>query len=158
MLEGDARIRPANPEDAERLTELAWRSKSYWDYAPEMMNEFGASLTVTQEFLEQNPTYLIENNDFGELLGFYALERDADGQWWLRRHWVVPEYIGTGVGQLLFLHACELAETVGAEKLRILADPNAESFYLHMGAERVGEEKALFGAVEMVLPVLEIKV
>lgn len=158
MLEGDARIRPANPEDAEALTELAWRSKSYWDYPPELMNEFSVSLTVTAEFLEQNPTYLIENEDFGEILGFYALEPDDGGRWWLRRHWVLPEYIGAGIGQLLFLHACELAETVGAEKLHILSDPNAESFYLHMGAERVGEERALFGAVELVLPVLEIKV
>lgn len=158
MLEGNVRIRAARPEEAEALSDLAWRSKSYWGYTPELMNDFSVSLAMTQEFMEQNPTYLIENEDFSEVLGFYALERDADCQWWLRRHWVAPEHIGTGIGQLLFLHACELAETVGAEKLRILSDPNAEAFYLRMGAERVGEQNTRFGEAEFVLPVLEIKV
>lgn len=158
MLDDSVRIRAANPEEAEVLTDLAWRSKNYWGYSPEEMNEFSVFLTVTLDFLENNPTYLIEDEDLNEILGFYSLEKTADGEWWLLRHWVVPERIGTGVGQLLFLHACEIAETVGAEKLRILSDPNAEAFYLHMGAGRVGEEIRKFGAAERVMPVLEIKV
>lgn len=158
MLEDNVRIRSAHPEEAETLSELAWLSQSYWDYSPEQMGDFSASLTVTQEFLEQNPTYLIENEDFGEVIGFYSLEQSADEQWWLRRLWVVPSHIGTGMGQLLFLHACELAETMGAEKLCILSNSNAEAFYLRMGAERIGEEKVRYGAADFLLPVLEIKV
>lgn len=158
MLDDNVRIRAALPEDAEILSELAWRSKNYWNYTPEQMNEFSDFLTITPKFLEQHPTYLIESGNFSEVLGFYALEQDACGRWWLRRQWVVPEHIGTGIGQLLFLHACELAETVGAERLCILPDSNAEAFYLHMGAERVGEETVCFGSSEIVMPVLEIKV
>lgn len=158
MLDDSMKIRAAKPEEAEALSELAWRSKSYWGYSPEDMNEFYPSLAVTLDFLEENPTYLIEDEDSNEILGFYSLEKTAEGEWWLFRHWIVPERIGTGVGQILFLHACEVAETVGAEKLHILSDPNAEAFYLHMGAERVGEEFRRFGAVECTMPVLEIKV
>lgn len=160
MLEDNVQIRSAHPEEAEMLSELAWLSQSYWDYSPEQMAGFSASLSVTQEFLEQNPTYLIEieNDGFVEVLGFYSLEQAANGQWWLRRLWVAPSHIGTGMGQLLFLHACELAETIGAEKLCILSNPNAEAFFLRMGAERVGAEKAHYGAADLLMSVLEIKV
>lgn len=158
MLEENVRIRSAHPEEAEILSELAWMSQSYWDYSPEQMSDFSASLLVTQEFLEQNPTYLIENEDLGEVVGFYALEQADDSLWWMRRLWVAPAHIGTGVGQLLFLHACELAETMGAEKLCILSNSNAEAFFLYMGAERVGEEKVCYGAADFLIPVLEIKV
>lgn len=158
MLEDNVRIRSAHPEEAEMLSELAWLSQSYWDYSLEQMGDFSAILSVTQEFLEQNPTYLIENEALGEVIGFYSLEQESGGQWWLRRLWVAPAHIGTGIGQLLFLHACELAETMGAEKLCILSDPNAEAFFVRMGAECVGEKKERYGAADFLMPVLEIKV
>lgn len=139
MLDDDVRIRPAGPGEAEDLTDVAWRSKSYWDYPPEIMKEFCDSLDITAEFIENNPTYIIENEETGELIGFYCLE-PKDGGWWLKHLWVVPEHIGTGMGGELFLHACEMAETSGADCLYIISDPNSEEFYLHMGAEKIGEE------------------
>lgn len=157
MLDGDVRIRVAIPEEAEVLSELAWRSKEYWGYQLELLNELRDFLTLTPEFLENNPSYIIEDMASGDILGFYSLERNGDGEWWLRHHWVVPERIGIGIGQLLFLNACEVAETVGARKLNILSDQNSEAFYLRMGAERVGMETMRFGETEYSLPVLEIK-
>ena len=79
-----------------------------------------------------------------------------NGGWWLRHMWVLPEEIGTGLGGKLFLHACEIAETMGAEELNILSDPNSEEFYIHMGAERAGETecKEIPGWTQ---PVLRIK-
>ena len=69
----------------------------------------------------------------------------------------MPEHIGTGVGGELFLHACEIAETVGADELNIIADPNVEEFYLHMGAEKVGEKTQKNGGVDRKLPILLIR-
>ena len=37
MYDDDVRIRPAKPEEAEDLTDIAWQSKAYWDYPPETM-------------------------------------------------------------------------------------------------------------------------
>ena len=70
--------------------------------------------------------------------------------------WVLPEEIGTGLGGKLFLHACEIAETMGAEELNILSDPNSEGFYVHMGAEHAGDTecKEIPGWTQ---PVLHIK-
>lgn len=155
MYDDDVRIRLAKPAEAEELTDIAWRSKGYWDYPSDVMNKFRGLLTIKQDFVEANPTYLIEHDDTGEKLGFYALEK-KNGGWWLRHMWVLPEEIGTGLGGKLFLHACEIAETMGAEELNILSDPNSEEFYIHMGAERAGEAecKEIPGWTQ---PVLRIK-
>ncbi|MCE5201773.1 MAG: GNAT family N-acetyltransferase [Synergistaceae bacterium] len=157
MLDDDVRIRPVLPEEAEDLSDIAWRSKGYWEYSAEMMSEFRDFLTLSEEFLENNPCYLAENEETDEKLGFYCLEMRDDGRWWLRHLWVVPEYIGTGIGGELFLHACEMAETVGAEELYILSDPNGEEFYHHMGAEKIGMETLDIGQIKRTLPVLCIK-
>ena len=47
--------------------------------------------------------------------------------------------IGSGVGAALMTHATAEAKRHGATTLRIESDPNAEAFYLRMGAKRVGE-------------------
>lgn len=138
MYDDDVRIRPAKPEEAEDLTDIAWQSKAYWDYPPETMELFRGLLTIKQDFIENNTAYLIENEETEEIYGFYVLEK-KDGLLWLEHIWLLPEKIGTGMGGRLFLHACEMAETMGAGELNIISDPNTEEFYLHMGAEKTGE-------------------
>ena len=51
MLDDDVRIRPASPEEAEDLSDIAWRSKEYWNYPVETMNEFRNFLTITEDFI-----------------------------------------------------------------------------------------------------------
>ena len=155
MYDDDVRIRPARPEEAEELTDIAWRSKSYWDYPVDVMNIFREMLNIEQDFIENNPSYLIEHEETDEKVGFYALEK-KDGKLWLEHLWVLPDEIGTGLGGKLFLHACEIAETMGAEELYIVSDPNAEEFYRHMGAEKIGEEQTE-GMPERLLPVMRMK-
>ncbi|MEG1603062.1 MAG: GNAT family N-acetyltransferase [Cloacibacillus sp.] len=156
MYDDDVRIRPAKPEEAEELSDIAWKSKAYWDYPVEVMNKFRDLLTVDQDFIEHNPSYLIEHEESDEKVGFYALE-EKDGKVWLEHLWVLPDEIGTGLGGTLLCHACEMAETMGYEEMYIISDPNAEEFYRHMGAEKIGEE-ATDGMPERILPVLRIKI
>ena len=156
MLDDDVRIRPAAPEEAETLTDIAWRSKGYWEYPAEQMRRFREYLTISEQFLEENPSYLLENEETSEIMGFYSLE-NRGGRWWLENMWLVPEHIGSGYGGELFLHACETAETVGANELYIEADPNAEDFYIHMGAEKIGERDSPVAGTGRRLPVLRIK-
>ena len=158
MLDDDVRIRPAVPEEAEELSDIAWSSKGYWEYPVEVMNEFRSFLLIREEFIENNIVYLAENEETEEKIGFYALEKDDEkGQWWLRHMWVIPEYIGSGIGGELFLHACETAETVGAEEIYILSDPSGTEFFTHLGAEPIGEELFKVGNLDRILPVLKIK-
>jgi GNAT superfamily N-acetyltransferase len=47
---------------------------------------------------------------------------------------VDPPAIGLGAGRQLFHAAARLAAGLGAERMTILADPNAARFYERMGA------------------------
>ena len=74
----------------------------------------------------------------GEPIGFYALSGTGH-EVELEHLWVSTAWIGSGVGRLLFEHAMDSATSRGARHVEIEADPNAEGFYLRMGARRVGE-------------------
>jgi N-acetylglutamate synthase-like GNAT family acetyltransferase len=52
---------------------------------------------------------------------------------------VAPEYIGSGVGKELFIHAMQNAARRSVSEIEIVSDPNAEGFYRKMGAHRIGE-------------------
>jgi hypothetical protein len=52
---------------------------------------------------------------------------------------------GTGAGRRLFEHASRTASELGFTQLSIEADPNAEGFYLAMGATRLGERRSPSG-------------
>lgn len=57
----------------------------------------------------------------------------------LEHLWVAPTHIGTGIGRRLVAHATERLRAEGVRTVRIESDPNAEGFYVKMGARRVGE-------------------
>jgi GNAT superfamily N-acetyltransferase len=59
--------------------------------------------------------------------------------------WVLPDYIGKGVGKTLFKHAIQQAKLSGAERLELDADPNAAPFYTRMGCQVVGESISEWG-------------
>jgi GNAT superfamily N-acetyltransferase len=86
-------------------------------------------------------------------VGFYALVGEG-----LEHLWVTPEHMGTGVGRALFEHAVRRAASMGAETLKIEADPNAEGFYLRMGARRVGEITYPLNGQKRTLPLLVVEV
>ena len=59
--------------------------------------------------------------------------------------WVLPDYIGKGIGRKLFEHAIEQAQLSGADHLELDADPNAAPFYMRMGCHPVGERISEWG-------------
>ncbi|WP_316529137.1 GNAT family N-acetyltransferase [Kitasatospora brasiliensis] len=128
-------IRPARPEEAALLTGIALRSKAYWGYDEAFMAACREELTVGAEAIERSVTLVAE--DGGRLLGFASLSGPPPtGS--LDRLFVEPESIGRGVGRALFERARERAVTLGLRRLVIESDPNAEPFYLAMGATRTG--------------------
>ena len=52
---------------------------------------------------------------------------------------IEPRHIRGGVGRALLAQAIAEVRRRGAERLTILADPNAAGFYERTGAVRVGE-------------------
>ncbi|MGW1178013.1 GNAT family N-acetyltransferase [Kitasatospora sp. NPDC002543] len=128
-------IRPARPEEAGLLTGIALRSKAYWGYDEAFMAACRAELAVDAGVIEGSATVVAE--DAGRLLGFVSVS-GAPPTGSLDLLFVEPEAIGRGVGRALFERARGMAAELGLRRLTIDSDPNAEPFYLAMGATRVG--------------------
>jgi GNAT superfamily N-acetyltransferase len=148
-LSGEVEIGRASPDDAEALTRIAFAAKRYWGYPERWISHWSESLTITPEFVRDNEVYAAVVG--GEPFGFYALAGTGH-ELELDHLWVSPAWIGSGTGRLLFEHAMDRAASRGAKHVEIEADPNAEGFYLRMGARRAGENVYEIEGQRRVLP------
>lgn len=146
-------IRRASPGDAERLTGIAHAAKRHWGYSEDLMRLWRAELTVTPDFVADHPTYAaVEGAD---IVGFYALSAAAD-VFEVEHFWVAPGHMRRGIGAMLFRHAVDVVRSLRGTTLEIASDPNAEGFYVRMGARRVGQVDA--SPAGRVLPFLVLDV
>ncbi len=148
-------IRRAAPGDAPDLTLIAFAAKRYWGYPERWIHAWRDALTILPDFVRENEVYAAFAE--GEPVGFYALAGEGMGVE-LAHLWVLPAWIGHGLGRALFEHALRRAAARGAQTVKIEADPNAEGFYLRMGARRTGESVSELEGRERALPVLSMTV
>jgi GNAT superfamily N-acetyltransferase len=144
-------IRPARLPEADLLSRLALRSKGHWGYPAEFLEACREQLTLSVDFIATSPVFVLEEN--GVVVGFYGLRRAKDAVELLYL-FIEPEAINRGYGRLLWEHAVRTATALGHRKISIESDPQAEAFYLAMGARRVGIVASTVQAGRM-LPVLE---
>lgn len=130
-------IRPAQLDEATLLTHIAHRAKAYWGYSAEFMAASRKDLTFTTTELATDITFVLEQD--GQVMGFYKLHKVTPNQVEMTDLFMEPTAIGRGWGRLLWNHAVATARGLGYMQMTWESDPNAEGFYLHMGAERVGE-------------------
>jgi len=147
------RTRDARPEEVERLTELAIRSKRAWGYDDEFMRRVMPDMIVHRAYLE-NERGIVAEGSGGDLVG-YAIVRVGGKTAYLRDLFIEPQHFRSGVGRMLFGAACEFARTHGAESLTLDGDPNAIGFYKRMGMRQVGSERSIAGRGRM-LPVMQL--
>jgi len=136
-----SQIRRAQPEEAQLLTDIFWRSKAYWGYDAAFMQRIMGNMCIKQEQIVNEWVYVIEDAA-GQVAGFYQLCR-ADHGLHLEDLFIEPEAIGKGYGRQLFDHAVELARELGYNRFTLESDPNAENFYLKMGCVRTGQHESL---------------
>jgi GNAT superfamily N-acetyltransferase len=144
-------VRPARPEEAAELSELAVRSKAVWGYDDAFLERCRDELTLRPPDIAVRRTQVVED---GALLGFVTVCGEPPaGE--LDALYVAPGAIGRGVGRALLDAATTLARAEGFRSLRIHSDPHAEAFYLRHGARRVGEVAS--GSIPgRVLPLLRL--
>lgn len=130
-------IRPATGEDAEALSDLAFRSKAHWGYDDAFMAACRAELTYTPEQLDAGGFWVLEDDD--ELRGFYGLTKISPDAVELEAMFVEPAHLGRGYGRALMDHAMAEFHAMALARLVIQADPNAASFYEAAGATLIGE-------------------
>ena len=131
----DVVLRPARPDEAGALSELALRSKAHWGYDEAFLAACRDDLTVSPDDCDGWSLQVAERA--GQLLGFSRLAGHPP-RVVLDDLWVEPATIGQGVGRLLLTAALERALAAGAAVLQLDADPHAEGFYRRAGAVRVG--------------------
>jgi GNAT superfamily N-acetyltransferase len=125
----------ATSADAPALTTIAFAAKRHWGYPEPWIESWRELLTIRPDLIASHDTYVALDGD--RKLGFYVLAHKGD-RLDLLHLWVWPEAMGRGVGRSLFLHATQRTKELGYSALEIESDPNAEGFYLRMGARRVG--------------------
>lgn len=146
-------IRRVKSADADRLTQIALSAKRHWGYPEHWMEIWTPQLTFTPDYFEENESWVAVEDE--KPIAFYTLE-DKNGIAWLENLWVLPEYIGKGVGKELFLHAVNLARQRNYKILQLEADPNAMGFYEKMGMKKIGERHSEVDGTLRSLPIMEI--
>ena len=145
----DIQIRRAKPEEAAVLTEIAHAAKRHWGYPENWIEHWKGDLTITPEFISHHEVYVAVTDT--EIAGCCALVV-KDSQAELEHMWIRPQYMGAGYGKALFVHVMQRAVTLSAPAVELSADPNAEGFYKHMGATRIGEVRSEIEGQPRVLP------
>jgi N-acetylglutamate synthase-like GNAT family acetyltransferase len=142
-------IRRATPAEADTLTAIAHAAKRHWNYPEKWIEEWSVDLTITPDFIANNEVYVAVVE--GNIAGCCALVV-GDSLAELEHMWIDPQQMGKGVGRALFKYTKQRAQELGLIELELSADPNAEGFYLRMGAKRIGGIQADMDGQPRVLP------
>jgi len=153
MIEGIISIRLVSPSEADELTQIALSAKRHWGYPEHWIELWKPQLTFDAEYFELNESWAAEVD--GRPVTFYTL-LDKEGVAWLENLWVLPEYMGMGIGRSLFHHSLELARQRGFKRFQLEADPNAAGFYEKMGLHKFAERKYEIDDQPRVLPLMEM--
>jgi GNAT superfamily N-acetyltransferase len=129
----DITIQEALPHQATDLSYIALKAKGYWGYSSEQLDLWRTEfLTVSPEYIKVNRVW-VASVDKQQLVGFAAIEQRGE-EAILDHLWVLPDYMGRGIGKRLFLHvAATIPEFV------FTSDPHADDFYQKMGAQKIGK-------------------
>ncbi|MER9902529.1 GNAT family N-acetyltransferase [Mesorhizobium sp. M0130] len=139
-LDQQYRIRRARAEEASVLIALALRSKASNGYDEAFLRACEAiyNLNYTPQTIAEGETWVAENAD-GRLNGFFDLRRSDDGaEVWAM--FVDPRLKRSGVGRALWRKLETCAQSIGAERISLAADPFAVPFYSAMGMEVTGTQ------------------
>jgi GNAT superfamily N-acetyltransferase len=136
----DPAIRRAHPAEAGVLSALALRSKAHWGYDADFLAACRDDLTLSADDIATSAVYVLDGADAPS--GFYRLVLQDDSLAELDAFFVEPAAMGQGVGKRLWRHAVSTATKLGCSEMVWQSDPQAEGFYLAMGAQRAGDSES----------------
>ncbi|MBM7868478.1 GNAT family N-acetyltransferase [Heliobacterium gestii] len=140
-------IRQALPTEGNLLTDISFLSKQYWNYPKEYFEVWKNELTITADYITENTVFVAEVD--GKVVGYESVvEVKEDFRagnvvvkkgFWLEHIFILPDYIGKGIGSKLITFIKELCREKRIPCLYIFADPYAKGFYDKIGAQYMGE-------------------
>ena len=126
--------------DAKTLTVIALKSKSYWGYSEEQLNSWKHDLTVSEKMIQEMIVYKFISD--AKIVGFYILNQPKEKRIELEFLFVLPSFIGKGIGNQLVQHAFEKAKSLKCNQVILLADPHAVPFYESKGFVLIGKKES----------------
>lgn len=145
-------IRRGQVQDCHLLSHLAYKSKGYWGYTEDFLQQCKEDLTVTKEYIEENPVFVMESDN--TIIAFYSF---TINDMKLDALFIDPDYIGKGLGKIIWDHLLNKAKELGISEFTLDSEPNAEGFYLKMGAKNVGSTPSTVFP-DRHLPLMKVKV
>jgi len=130
-------IEKASTKDHEILTEITKKSKAYWGYSEEQILKWSNNLTITQDYLKDNDVFKLINDN--KIVGYYSYMIEKEKNVILDNLFVLPEYIGNGLGKYLMTDFLNRMKENQIRKITLDSEPNAELFYSKMGFVKIGE-------------------
>jgi N-acetylglutamate synthase-like GNAT family acetyltransferase len=145
-------ISKATTDDAEILTNITKKSKSHWGYSNEQIESWSSQLTITTNYIETNKIYKLVINEL--VVGYYSYVILEENVVQLDNLFVLPEYIGTGLGTFLMNDFLDRCKALKFQKVVLDADPNAENFYKKRGFKTIGQIET--SIKDRFLPIMEL--
>ncbi len=147
-------ITRATSEDYKILTEITKMSKAYWGYSDELMDTWSDALTITNDYIDANHVY---NLLIGDLVGgYYSYFYTDENSIKLDYLFVLPKYIGKGIGKKLMNDFLKRVKTDKHQKITVDSDPNAEKFYEKIGFVKVGQIET--SIKDRFLPIMQLEI
>ena len=107
-------IQKATIKDTDLLTNIALTSKAHWGYSYELIESWRSDLTVTSKMIKDVFVYKFLQND--KTAGFYILNQPIENKIELEMLFILPEFMGKGIGKKLLLHAFTKSRKLHAKK------------------------------------------
>lgn len=130
------RMRQGLPQDADMLSDLAFRAKSHLGYDASFLEACRNELSYHETDFPSYYFAIVENP---KVVGFYSLGFLTESETELSALFVDPEHMGRGYGRALLTHARIQAKVFGSESILIVSDPKVVDFYKANGAVMCGE-------------------
>lgn len=128
------KIKKSNTDYHHILSDIAKKSKAYWNYPQDWLELWEEDLTISEEYIQNHNVFHLETE--GEIAGFYSFyPEDTNAR--LEHFFIHPNYIGKNIGKILITDFFEKIKDSNFEKIILDADPNAVGFYKKFGFETV---------------------
>ncbi|NRN30160.1 GNAT family N-acetyltransferase [Photorhabdus heterorhabditis] len=136
-------IRLAKTTEQITLEALQLRASLMWEDDRELLLANPHMIELPTEYIAAGYIYIAEQA--GVILGFSVVLPQSDGNSELDGLFVEPAFWHQGIGKQLVQTVLNNLHTKGGTSLRVLANPQAEGFYIALGFERLGKEYTQLG-------------
>ncbi len=141
----------AQTQDHKKLTQITMLSKNHWGYGAKQIELWTEDLTISSDYIATHQVFKLLDED--ELVAYYSYFFPENGVCMLDNLFILPTYIGKGLGKLLMNDFFARVQDEHIDKFSLVSDPHAETFYEQFGFVSVDKKES--SIPERYLPVME---